>query len=56
MLLPRRWEVERDVTWLSRVRRPARFQQRLAEAVKGFHLIAFIILIWKHVLPVLGLL
>ena len=56
VLLPRRWVVERDSAWLSRFRRPARDQERLAEVVKGFHLIAFIMLMWKHAFPVLGLL
>ncbi len=56
VLLPRPWGVERDFAWLSRFRRLARDQERLAEVVKGFHLIAVIMLMWKHVLPVLGLL
>ncbi len=55
MLLPRRWVVERHFAWQSRFRRLARDQERLAEMVKGFHLIALIMLMWKHVLPVLGL-
>ena len=56
MLLPRRWVVERDFAWLSRFRCLARDQERLAEVVKGFHLIAFMMLMWKHAFPVLGLL
>jgi transposase len=44
VLLPRRWVVERDFGWMSRFRRLARDQERLAEVLKGFHLIAFIIL------------
>jgi transposase len=56
VLLPRRWVVERDFAWLSRFRRLARDQERLAEVLKGFHLIAFIMLMWKHVVPVLGVL
>lgn len=55
VLLPRRWVVERDFAWLSRFRL-ARDQERLAEVLKGFHLLAFIMLMWKHVLPVLGVL
>jgi transposase len=56
VLLPRRWVVERDFGWLSRFRRLARDQERLAEVLTGFHLIAFIMLMWSHVLPVLSVL
>ncbi|HWV23536.1 MAG TPA: IS5 family transposase [Thermomicrobiales bacterium] len=56
VLLPRRWVVERDFGWMSRFRRLARDQERLAEVLKGFHLIAFTMLMWKQVLPVLGVL
>lgn len=56
VLLPRRWVVERDFGWMSRFRRLARDQERLAEVLKGFHLIAFIMLMWKQVLPVLSVL
>ena len=52
VLLLRRWVVERDFGWLSRFRRLAHDQERLAEMVKVFHLIAVIMLVWKHVLPV----
>lgn len=56
VLLPRRWVVERDFGWMSRFRRLARDQERLAEVLKGFHLLAFTMLMWKQVLPVLGVL
>lgn len=56
VLLPRRWVVERDFGWMSRFRRLARDQERLADVLKGFHLIAFTMLMWKHVLPLLGVL
>lgn len=56
VLLPRRWVVERDFGWMSRFRRLARDQERLAEVLTGFHLLAFTMLMWKHVLPVLGVL
>ncbi len=56
VLLPRRWVVERDFRWMSRFRRLARDQERLAEVLKGFHLIAFAMLKWKHVFPLLGVL
>jgi hypothetical protein len=38
---------------MSHFRRLARDQQRLAEVLKGFHLIAFTMLMWLQVLPVL---
>jgi hypothetical protein len=47
-------DVERDFAWLSRFRRLARDQERLAEVAKGFHLFASFIVMWKHALPVLG--
>jgi transposase len=53
VLLPRRWVVERDVGWMSRFRRLARDQERLAEVLKGVHLIALTMLMWKKVLPML---
>lgn len=56
VLLPRRWVVERDFGWMSRFRRLARDQERLAEVLKGFHLIAFIMLMWKQAIPVLEVL
>lgn len=54
VLLPRRWVVERDFGWLSRFRRLARDQERLAEVLKGFHLVAFTMLMWKQALPILS--
>jgi transposase len=56
VLLPRRWVIERDFGWMSRFRRLARDQERLAEVLKGFHLLAFTMLMWNQVLPVLGVL
>ena len=56
VLLPRRWVVERDFGWMSRFRRLERDQERLAEVLKGFHLLAFTMLMWNQVLPVLGVL
>ncbi len=56
VLLPRRWVVERDFGWMSRFRRLARDQERLAEVLEGFHLVAFSMLMWTQVLPVLGVL
>ncbi|MGN6033121.1 MAG: IS5 family transposase [Thermomicrobiales bacterium] len=56
VLLPRRWVVERDFGWMSRFRRLARDQERLAEVLKGFHLIAFTMIMWNHALPILTVL
>jgi transposase len=56
VLLPRRWVVERDFAWMSRFRRLARDQERLAEVLKGFHLVAFIMLMWEQALPMLSVL
>jgi transposase len=56
VLLPRRWVVERDFAWMSRFRRLTRDQERLAAVLKGFHLIAFMMLMWKQALPVLSVL
>lgn len=56
VLLPRRWVVERDFGWMSRFRRLARDQERLAEVLEGFHLLAFTMLMWSQVLPLLGVL
>lgn len=56
VLLPRRWVVEREFGWMSRFRRLARDQERLAETLRGFHLVAFIMLMVKQALPAMGLL
>lgn len=56
VLLPRRWVVERDFGWMSRFRRLARDQERLADVLKGFHLVACTMLMWKQVLPILSVL
>jgi len=56
VLLPRRWVVERDFAWMSRFRRLARDQERLAEVLKGFHLVAFTMLMWNQAFPVLSVL
>jgi transposase len=56
VLLAHRWMVERDVGWLRRFRRLARDQERLADVLKDFHLVAFLMLMGKQVLPVLSVL
>ena len=44
VLLPRRWVVERGFGWMARFRRLARDYERLTETLKGYHLIAFAML------------
>jgi transposase len=41
VLLPRRWVVERSLSWLARCRRLAKDYERLASTVAGLHLAAF---------------
>lgn len=50
VLLPRRWVVERSFAWMARFRRLARDYERLAETLKGFHWLAFSILLLPKVL------
>jgi transposase len=56
VLLPPRWVVERDFGWMSRFRRLARDQERLADVLKGFHLVVFTMLMWKQALTILSVL
>ena len=44
VLLPRRWVVERSFAWAARFRRLARDYERLDTTLKGFHYIAFAVL------------
>ncbi len=48
--------VERDFAWMSRFRRLARDQERLADVLKGFDLVAFTMLMWEQVLSILRVL
>jgi transposase len=48
VLLPRRWVVERSFAWTARFRRLARDYERLAETLRGFHLLAFTILMLRR--------
>jgi transposase len=41
VLLPRRWVVERSFGWLARFRRLARYYERTAEVLAGWHWVAF---------------
>jgi transposase len=44
VLLPRRWVVERSFAWMARFRRLARDYERLPDTLKGFHFLAFAML------------
>ena len=52
VLLPRRWVVERSFAWMARFRRLARDYERLTETLRGFHWLAFSILLLPKVLDV----
>lgn len=54
VLLPRRWVVERSFAWAGQLRRLARDYERLAETLVGFHLIAFVILMLRRFVDLLG--
>jgi transposase len=49
VLLPRRWVIERTYGWLGRFRRLTRDYERLAEVLAGWHWLAFLGLLIKHV-------
>ena len=53
VLVPRRWVVERSFGWMSRFRRLARDQERLADVLKGFHLVAVTMIMWHQAQPFL---
>jgi transposase len=55
VLLPKRWVVERSFARTSRFRRLARDYERLAETLKGLHLLAFACLLLHRLLPLLTL-
>jgi transposase len=50
VLLPRRWVVERSLSWLARFRRLAKDYERLPATVAGLHFIAFACLMLKSLL------
>ena len=54
VLLPRRWVVERSFAWTARFRRLARDYERLAETLKGFHLLAFTILMLRRFMTLMA--
>jgi len=49
VLLPRRWVVERSFAWATRCRRLVKDYERYAETLAGFHVIAFVGYMLKHV-------
>jgi transposase len=49
VLLPRRWVIERSFGWMARFRRLARHYERLAETLRGYHWLAFSILLLPKV-------
>lgn len=55
VLLPRRWVVERSFGWMARFRRLTRDYERLADTLKGFHWLAFSILLFPKVIQALRL-
>jgi transposase len=48
VLLPKRWVVERDFAWAARFRRLARDYERLADTLAGYHLLAFAMVMLRH--------
>ena len=48
VLLPRRWVVERSQGWAARFRRLARDHERLAETLKGLHVVVFAMLMLRQ--------
>jgi transposase len=54
VLLPRRWVVERSLSWMARCRRLAKDYERLATTVAGLHFIAFACLMLKTLFAGIG--
>lgn len=54
VLLPRRWVVERSFAWAARFRRLARDYERLPATLAGFHFLAFVILMLKRFVALMG--
>jgi transposase len=53
-LLPRRWVVERSFGWAARFRRLARDYERLPATLARFHFLAFVILLLKRFVEMIG--
>ncbi len=51
--LPKRWVVERSNAWAARFRRLAQDDERLAATLKGWHFVAFAILMLKRVVELI---
>ena len=54
VLLPRRWVVERTFAWMARFRRLARDYERTAEALAGWHWLAFVTLMLQRLAAIAG--
>jgi transposase len=54
VLLLRRWVVERDFAWASRLRRLVKDYERLPETVAGLHFVAFVCLFLQRAISVIG--
>ena len=54
VLLPRRWVVERTFAWMARFRRLARDYERTAEALAGWHWLAFVTLMLQRLAAITG--
>lgn len=54
VLLPRRWVVERSFAWAARFRRLAKDYERLPTTLAGMHFLAFVCLMLKNVMTLLG--
>ncbi len=48
VLLPKRWIVERSFAWTTRFRRLIRDFERTAEVLRGFHFVAFAVLLLRQ--------
>lgn len=48
LLLPRRWVVERTISWIARFRRLSRDFERLPQVLRGLHFVAFACLLLRH--------
>ena len=53
VLLPRRWVVERSLSWMARCRRLAKDYERLARTLAGLHLAAFVSLMLTKLMAII---
>ena len=54
VLLPRRWVVERSISWMRRFRRLAKDYERLPETVAGLHFLAFACILLARTVRLFG--